>query len=174
MMSCPSARTTPTDRIDRAADDADQRRLAGTVRTQECEDLAAADLQIDVLQRLEAGPVGLAKARYGDDGIHGAPFAAPLYQLNSGGVDRQDAGAAIGRKPQCRLGSWMRGLGLGEQRPGMVAGRIVLGRGRAELGSGIDLSDIGCWSHEPMAASALRTSSSTPTATVPTRRPTLS
>jgi hypothetical protein len=37
-----------------AADDADQRRLAGPVRPQQREDLAVADLQTDVLQRLEA------------------------------------------------------------------------------------------------------------------------
>ena len=37
--------------IDDAADDADQRRLAGAVGSQQRENLAAADLEIDVLQR---------------------------------------------------------------------------------------------------------------------------
>src|SRR5438445_13531894 len=42
-----------------AADDADQRGLAGAVRPQQRKDLAANDIEIDVLQRLEAGAVGL-------------------------------------------------------------------------------------------------------------------
>src|SRR5437660_4596507 len=41
-----------------AADDADQRSLAGAVRAKEGEYLAALDVQIDVVQRLEAGAVG--------------------------------------------------------------------------------------------------------------------
>src|ERR1700733_11629781 len=41
-----------------AANDADQRGLAGAVRSEQREDLALLDLQIDVLQRLEAGAIG--------------------------------------------------------------------------------------------------------------------
>jgi hypothetical protein len=41
-------------RIDDAADRADQGRLAGAVRTEQRKDLAAADFEVDVLQRLEA------------------------------------------------------------------------------------------------------------------------
>ena len=41
-------------RLDDAADDADQRGLAGAVRAEQREDLAAADVEIDVLERLEA------------------------------------------------------------------------------------------------------------------------
>ena len=58
-------------RIDDAADDADQRRLAGAVRAEQREDFAAPDAQVDVLQRLEAGRVGLREVRYGDDRLHG-------------------------------------------------------------------------------------------------------
>src|SRR3546814_1856306 len=48
-------------RIDDAADDADQGRLAGAVGAEQGENLAAADLRIDVLQRPEAGGVGLGE-----------------------------------------------------------------------------------------------------------------
>jgi hypothetical protein len=57
-------------RVDDAADDADQRRLAGPVGAEEREDLAAPDLQIDILERLEAGGVGLREIRDRDDGLH--------------------------------------------------------------------------------------------------------
>jgi hypothetical protein len=43
------------------ADDADQRGLAGAVRPQQRKNLAALDLQIDVVQRLETGAIGLGK-----------------------------------------------------------------------------------------------------------------
>ena len=49
--------------VDDAADDADQRRLAGAVRAEQREDLAAADLEVDALQRLEPGRVGLGELR---------------------------------------------------------------------------------------------------------------
>jgi hypothetical protein len=45
-------------RIDDAADDADQRGLAGAVRSEQRENLAAPDVQVDAFQRLEAGLVG--------------------------------------------------------------------------------------------------------------------
>src|SRR5471032_3632781 len=48
-------------RIGDAADDADQRGLAGAVRPQQREDLAAVDIQIDAIQRLETGAVGLGQ-----------------------------------------------------------------------------------------------------------------
>ena len=57
-------------RGDDAADDVDQRGLAGAVRAQQRENLAAADLEIDVLERVEAGGVGLGKTRNGEYG-HG-------------------------------------------------------------------------------------------------------
>jgi len=41
-------------RIDDAADDADQRRLPCAVGTEQREDLSAADVQVDVLERQEA------------------------------------------------------------------------------------------------------------------------
>ena len=49
-------------RLDDAADDVDQRRLAGAVRPEQRENLAAADVQVDALQRLEAAGVGLRNA----------------------------------------------------------------------------------------------------------------
>ena len=60
-MSWPSTVTLPVARIDDAADDADQRGLAGAVRPQQREDLAAPDVEIDVVQRLETGAVGLGQ-----------------------------------------------------------------------------------------------------------------
>ena len=55
---------------DDAADDVDQRGLAGAVRPEQREDLAAADLEVDVLEGVEAGGVGLGKTRDGEHG-HG-------------------------------------------------------------------------------------------------------
>jgi len=59
-------------RVDQPAHDADERRLAGTVGPEQREDLAAPDLQRDVLQRLEARGVGLGKVRNLDHCLHGA------------------------------------------------------------------------------------------------------
>ena len=56
-MSWPSTVTVPAVGVDDAADDVDQRRLAGAVRPEQREDLAAADVEVDVLERLEAGRV---------------------------------------------------------------------------------------------------------------------
>src|SRR3712207_898849 len=58
-------------RVDDPADDADQGRLSGAVRTQQGKDLPLSDLQVDVLERLEAGSVGLGELGYGDDGLQG-------------------------------------------------------------------------------------------------------
>ena len=57
-------------RIENAADDADQRGLAGAVRAEQREDLAAPDLEIDRFQRLETGRVGLGQIGDGNDGWH--------------------------------------------------------------------------------------------------------
>src|SRR5690606_32164348 len=46
---------------DDATDDADQRRLAGAVGTEQGEDLAAPDLQVDRLERLETRRIRLAE-----------------------------------------------------------------------------------------------------------------
>jgi hypothetical protein len=56
--------------IDDAADDADQRGLAGPVGTQQGEDLALLDVQIDPLEGLMAGRIGLCQTRYRYDGSH--------------------------------------------------------------------------------------------------------
>ena len=54
-------------RRDDAADDADQRRLAGAVGAEQSEDLALLDLEVDRLQRLERRCIGLGQALDGDD-----------------------------------------------------------------------------------------------------------
>ena len=46
-------------RIDDAADDVDQRGLAGAVRPEQREDFAARDVEIDALQRMKPGRIGL-------------------------------------------------------------------------------------------------------------------
>ena len=61
-------RDTALAQIGDAADDADQRGLAGAVRPEQGEDLAAPDVEIDVFQRLEAGAIGLGKVCNGYDG----------------------------------------------------------------------------------------------------------
>jgi hypothetical protein len=48
-------------RVDDAADDADQRRLARAIGSQQREDLAAADLEVDTLQGLKARREGFGK-----------------------------------------------------------------------------------------------------------------
>ncbi|MDT4876086.1 hypothetical protein FQZ97_1115020 [compost metagenome] len=54
--------------VDHAADDADQRGLAGAVGAEQGQDFAAADVQVDPLEGLEAAGVGLADAANGHDG----------------------------------------------------------------------------------------------------------
>ena len=48
-MSCPSAVTVPPLGVDDAADDADERGLAGAVGAEQREDLAALDIEVTVL-----------------------------------------------------------------------------------------------------------------------------
>ncbi len=55
--------------IDDAADDADERGLAGAVGSEQRKDLAAPDLQVHVVECLEARCVALGKAGDGNDGI---------------------------------------------------------------------------------------------------------
>src|SRR6185312_13559176 len=57
-------------RIDDAADDPDQRGLAGAVRSQQGEDFALVDVEIDIPERREAGAIGLRQIGDGDDGGH--------------------------------------------------------------------------------------------------------
>ena len=53
-----------------AADDADQRGLARAVRPEQRKNLAGLDVEIDVVQRLEAGAVGFREIGDGYDGWH--------------------------------------------------------------------------------------------------------
>ena len=90
-MSCPSASTCAFARLDDAADDVDQRRLAGAVRTEQRENLAVPDLEVDALERLEARSIGLGQVGYGNVGCMGnrlqtvenAPEPAPLSNTRS-------------------------------------------------------------------------------------------
>ena len=53
-----------------SADDADQRCLSGAVRAEQPENLAPPNFEVNVLQRLEAGGVGLGEALDGNDRLH--------------------------------------------------------------------------------------------------------
>ena len=70
--------------INDAADDADQRGLARAVRAQQRQYLALFNLQVDALQRLKAGRIGLGQALDGDDGIGHSGLASGV----SGTVNR--------------------------------------------------------------------------------------
>ena len=59
-------------RIDDPADGADEGRLSRAVGAQQREDLAAANVQVYFLERLETGSEGLGEIRYGDDCLHGS------------------------------------------------------------------------------------------------------
>src|SRR6266568_3778552 len=61
-------------RIDDAADDVDQRGLAGAVRPQQREDFTTPDLQIDALERLKPGRIGLDDIRDRDGRLHGEGY----------------------------------------------------------------------------------------------------
>src|SRR5438093_1200559 len=54
---------------DDPADDVDQRRLAGAVRPEKSEDLAALDVEVYGFERVGPGAVGLAKLPDREDGI---------------------------------------------------------------------------------------------------------
>src|SRR6476469_6670941 len=56
-------------RSDDPANDVDQGRLAGAVGAEKCENLAAPDVEIDRLQRTDAGAIFLVKPADGQDGI---------------------------------------------------------------------------------------------------------
>jgi hypothetical protein len=60
---------------DDAAYDADQRGLAGAVGAQQREDLALADLEIDVLERLQTRGVGLGQVEIDSAGAMNATLA---------------------------------------------------------------------------------------------------
>jgi hypothetical protein len=60
-------------RRDDAADDVDQRGLAGAVGPEQREDLAALDLEVDAFQRLQARGVALFERADGKDGRNALP-----------------------------------------------------------------------------------------------------
>ena len=55
--------------VDERGDDADEGRLAGAVRTQEREEIALLDLEIDAFERLDAVFVDLGELAE-DEGVH--------------------------------------------------------------------------------------------------------
>ena len=56
--------------IDDPANDADQCRFSRAIRTQQREDLATSNVEVDALERLEAGRIGFGEIGDGDDGLH--------------------------------------------------------------------------------------------------------
>ena len=72
----------------------DRRRLAGAVRSEQAEDLALLDLEVDPADGLDL-PVGLVQVVDGDGGRHLVPSAGALRR--TGEVDRHDAGLGEGR-----------------------------------------------------------------------------
>ena len=69
MMSLPSTVTPAFGGVDDAADDVDQRGLSSPVGTQQGEDFALADLQIDILEGPKPAVVGLGEPLDGYDGL---------------------------------------------------------------------------------------------------------
>src|SRR5210317_630760 len=53
-----------------AADDTDQSSFAGTIGTEQCDDLAIFDFQTDIFKRLEAGLIGFRKVCDGYYRVH--------------------------------------------------------------------------------------------------------
>ena len=74
--STPSTLTSPSVRVAEALEDLDGRRLAGAVRPEEGEDLAALDLEVDAGDRLDLA-VALAQPADGDDRLHAASVGMP-------------------------------------------------------------------------------------------------
>ena len=92
-------------RRDDAADDVDERRLAGAVRPEQREDLPLADLEIDLLERHEARGVGLGQPLDRDDRFHHAPPEIPrAFAVVEPGVSRGVARAHSGPSTSARIG----------------------------------------------------------------------
>ena len=89
-------------RPDDAADDVDERRLAGAVRAEQREDLAALDAQVDALERDEAAGVGLAHGAHCHD--RGGRTDGSGSQLLHGGLAGVGLGTAIltARRRSCQ------------------------------------------------------------------------
>ena len=57
--------------VDDAANDADQRGLAGPIGPQQGQDLSSADVEVDAFERLKTRSVGFGQTGDGNDGLHG-------------------------------------------------------------------------------------------------------
>ncbi len=77
-------------RLHDAANRRDQGRLAGAVRAEQRENLAVADVQVDVFQGLEARSIGLIEMRDGDCGRHAAGRRSEVGSNGRGGLARID------------------------------------------------------------------------------------
>ena len=96
----------PARRRHDAADDVDERRLAGAVRPEQREDLAAPDLEIDPLERDEPRGVGLLEAPNADDGSEtiGSMGARPRDSAPTRPASRRTARATAAPPPRRRRG----------------------------------------------------------------------
>ena len=126
-----------------ALEDLDGRRLAGAVRAQEGEDLAALDLEVEPCDRLDLA-VALAQPFDRDGGSarsivdrracrHGSSFAADAHP----GIRRSDRAAdepGVSRRRVCRGASGRRSAGGGMQPGGRCRGDERRLDGAADLG----------------------------------------
>ena len=88
-------------RGDDAADDADERGLAGAVGAEQREDLALADLEVDRLQRHQPRRIGLGQLLDGDDGRYLRRHGAKIYQARAPAAGRSEA-PSVTRSGSCR------------------------------------------------------------------------
>src|SRR5213075_735605 len=87
-------------RIDDAADDADQRRFPRAVRPQQREYFAAANVEVDVFQGLEARRISLRDVRDRNDGLpRAAAFSRGISAARSGSFARGAVNAAPHQSP---------------------------------------------------------------------------
>ena len=112
--------------VDDAADDADQRGLAGAVGSEQGKDLAATDVEVDLLERHLAGRVGLAHVADRNDRLHAWSFHFP-----KGRSAHRNRRAAPGRVPWVLSPSrperaHRRGFGRGSSAPAGPAARAPL------------------------------------------------
>jgi hypothetical protein len=68
---------------DQAADGANQRRLPRAVRAEQRENLAGANIEVDILQRREARGIGLRKVFDRDDGGHGCDLQRREHDIGA-------------------------------------------------------------------------------------------
>ena len=80
--------TAPARGAEEPGDDRDERRLAGAVRAEEREDLAARDVEVDAVHRDE-GAEALRDAADRDDGVHAGDTLAETRATGTSRGDRR-------------------------------------------------------------------------------------